>query len=938
MRHLSKIFVLMLMIINYSFASKIELPEVLFPIEVISEKKEEKPPVYPPKKVNYRVEIKLSNKIQSYISPIPPIDTPPIEAYIEPPTTFLGLPRDNALLSDAIELYYDKNYILAEARINKLFKEYGKEKNKKDIFGKAYYLMGLIKYQLGDKEDSFRYFKKGCFFPLKFKEKIPSCLSAEIVAYQLNSIPDAEAIEKAIKLKTPDAIFLSSIKFFLKKDYKTTEQILNNVRCDELNVSFIDYCHYQKGYINFINGKYDIALEHLKKVKSPEYRKQTDILKAFAYLKLDNIQYAEREFRKYLEKYGSAGDYSTLAYYGIGLVNLKKGGYKKVLRMAGVLESRDKDLAQNLYLKVADIYMRKGLYQKALVLYQVALKITKNYKQEIKKKLIITAYNDEKYDYVYKLAQGVNSPIFALIRGYAEYWLGMYTKSAKDLEKAIKGKINSKDRFTALKLLADIYYKTNKEKKYLDVLKKIKKYDPKLARNLLGWFFFKKKDYSKAYKAFVDPYLKAVSLFNMNKLDEALKIVKKLPSRKAKFLEAYIYLKRGQFDKARTILSKLAKTGGKLGEQSAYLYAFSFFAEGNYRRAIDEFTKFLETAQDKELRKIATLRLADSYYNLGNKKLARRIYEDFIRKNANSPEAIDAAYQLTVLEMNSSDANVEKQILKFIKKYPKYPMVDLLRLQLADIYIEKKRYADAEKVLKVVIKKNKKESEYALYKLAYVKYLEGDLNGSIQLLKKYLSKYPNGEYKIAVLELLAKIYEEKGDYKNAVAYLERLPKTDKNIYRLANLYFKLGDLSKAEYYYKQLYNQYPKYRTDIAYYLGIISLRKGNLDLAERYFNEAVNGSDYDKVAGAYYYLGYIAYKKGRKDDALNNFLNVIYLYSQNKRFVSKARLKATEIMKEQKRKFEASCMLKRVQTKYLTKEELKLYNYLKKKLPKCYE
>jgi TolA-binding protein len=476
------------------------------------------------------------------------------------------------------------------------------------------------------------------------------------------------------------------------------------------------------------------------------------------------------------------------------------------------------------------------------------------------------------------------------------------------------------------------------EKKYLDTLKEIKKYDVKLARDLLGWFFFKKKKYDKAYKAFVDPYMKAVSLFNMNQLDKALNLARNIPDKKGKFLEAYIYLKKGNYQKAREILQKLAKSNDKLGEEAAYLYAFSYFAEGEFGKAATELKKFLQRAKDPELRKIATLRLADSYYNLGNKKLARKIYEDFIREHADSPEAIDAAYQLTVLEMDNPQGDVELQILKFIKKYPNYPMVDLLKLQLADIYIDKKRYADAEKLLKEIAYKNKKESEYALYKLAYVKYLQGDIDGAIHLLKSYLERYPKGQYKNAALELLAKIYEEEEDYKNAITYVSKLPRTSQNMYRLAQLYFKVGDYKNAEYFYKQLYNQYPEYRSDIAYYLGLIALKGNRLKEAEDYFSEAINGSNYDNVAASYYYLGLIAMKQGKDEEALNHFLNVIYLYSENKKFASKARLRAAEIMKKQGRKKEASCMLKKVNTRYLDKKELEIYRKLKKSLPECQE
>jgi len=936
MRKVVNIFILLLFTAGISFGSKIELPEVLFPIEVVAERQEKKPPVKPPKKINYDVKVKLSDKIINYLKPLPPIDTKLLDTYIEPPSSFLGLPRDNAILSSAIKHYYAGNYLFAKSRIEKLFEAYKKNIGKKDIYGKAYFLLGLIEYKLENRKGAYNYLKKACEYPIHFKEQTSACLSAQIVAYQLNNIKDAEEIEKKLKVNTLDGKFLKAIKYFLRKDFKTAHKILSKINCDALSVNLIDYCRYVKGYVNFANGYYQSAIYTLKKVKSPNYRKQAQIMLGYSYLKIGKNKEAEAVFRSYLERYGSADEYSTLAYYGLGLVNLKKGLLQKALKIAGILESRNRTLAQNLYLKVADFYKRKGNYKKAFVLYQVALKLAPEHKTDIKKKLVITAYNDGNYDYAYKLAKGINDPMFYLIKGYSEYWLKMYREAAKDLEKAVKGYLKKKDKLLALQILADIYYRNDMGKKYLDTLKEIKKYDIKLARDLLGWYFFKKKKYDKAYKAFVDPYMKAVSLFNLNQLDKALNIAKNIPDKRARFLEAYIYLRKGQYQKARDLLKELAKSKDKLGEEAAYLYAFSYFAEGDYSKAIEELRKFLQFAKDEELRKIATLRLADSYYNLGNKELARKIYEDFIRKHADSPEAIDAAYQLTVLEMDKPDTDIEKQIVKFIKKYPSYPMADLLKLQLVDIYIDKKRYADAEKLLKEIADKNKRESEYALYKLGYVKYLQGEIDEAKKVLREYLAKYKKGQYRIAAIELLAKMYEEENDYNGAIIYVSQLPKTSKNMYRLANLYFKVGDYKNAEYFYKELYNQYPEYRSDIAYYLGVIALKKNKLDEAEEYFNEAINGSNYDNVAASYYYLGLIAMKKGKNEEALNHFLNVIYLYSENEKFASKARLRAAEIMKKQNRKREASCMLKRINTRYLDEKELEIYRALKKTLPKC--
>lgn len=932
MKRLNIPFFLFLLITLKLFAQvKINAPEVVFPIEVITEKYEEKPQVLPPKVINLKIEFNIKNRLDDYIKPIPPIDVQPFEVYMEKPRTFLGLPKDNALLSEAIDSYYKREYYLTEEFLDQLLNYIKKQKDyKKNLKGRAYYLLGLTKYKALDREEAFKYFLKGCQYPIKFPEKIASCKSAVLLALQLGKYEDAYKILKSIK-SSLDTGFLLTTYYFLKEDLNQANKLSGMYNCDELNVSLIKYCKYVKGFLAFKDKDYKTSLDYLKGIKNKVYLGQITIIKALDYLYLNDLANAEVLFRKYLKDFGTVDKLSTYAIYGLALINLKKGEFLKALKLAGTLEGRDKILAQNIYIKLADIYIKKGRFEEAFSLLQKSLKISKEYKINIKKKLAITAYNRGKYNYAYRLMKSVKTPHFKLYTGYTLTWLGKYEEATKYLEDALNYNLPRKERILALKLLADLYYRLDKEKSYLDVVRRIKDLDKNEARNLLGWFYFKKKMYDKAFKSFVNPYMKAVSAFNMNDLDTALKYISKLNTKKAKFLEAYIYLRKGEFDVARDILEKLARGFDKISQQAGYLYAYSFFAQGDYEKAIEEFRRFLNVARDKELKKLATLRLADSYYNLGKKDLARKIYERFIREHANSKEAIDAAYQLTVLEMEKSKGDVEKQIVSFLKRYPRYPLADLLRIQLADIYISKKKFKEAEKLLKYVIKKNKEESDYALYKLTYLMYMKGDFNKAIEIANQYLTKYPDGKFKIDALELLAKIYEEEKNYPMAIKYVRQLPQTDNNIYRLALLYFKIGNLRNAGQYFSILYNKNPKYKNEIAYYLGRIYYATGDLNNALKYFEEATNSDDY-KIAGeSYYYLGRIYQQLGKYEEALNSYLNVIYLYPDLKQFVSKARLRVAEILKKQGKNKDAKKMLDKIDTSYLSNEELRLYNQLKK-------
>jgi len=196
--------------------------------------------------------------------------------------------------------------------------------------------------------------------------------------------------------------------------------------------------------------------------------------------------------------------------------------------------------------------------------------------------------------------------------------------------------------------------------------------------------------------------------------------------------------------------------------------------------------------------------------------------------------------------------------------------------------------------------------------------------------EEYLLKYPEGEFTIAVKQLLADIYEKEGNLELALKLYKQLPQTDQNVYKIALLNFKLGNYFEAKRNFYILYEKYPKYRNDIAYYLAMIEINKGNIKQAKRYLEEAVKGMDYKKVAQSYLILGDIYEQEGKLEDALNQYVNVIYLYSQEKDLVEQARIKGAKILLKQGKRIEASCMLEPISS------ENDEASNLKQNLPKC--
>ncbi len=898
----------------------IKLPDVIFPLEIIAQKQEKKERLKPPKFLEIDETIK---NININLPPSYPVDLKPIFKQPTKEKTFLGLPKEKALYNEIIDLYTTGSFILAEERAKQFLKRYPKNKNIPVVL----YILGLIEFELKNYNDSLSYFSKSCSLDSEIKNE--ACISAAVVSLLKSDLSKAKGFLQNIDLNAPEYNFLQNVIKILEKN---KIGLIKKFQCENLDISFVNYCRYLKLHYLALNEPQNF-FSNYKQLEN--YEKILKLLKGFAYLKENKLDKAKNIFKNYLETYGRADLYSKYPIFGMLIVDLKKGNIQDVEENVGSLEIRDKYLAQLVYIQLGNAYFKKKDFKSAFAYYQKALTTYKTNKKLLKKLIAITAYNLGLYDYAYNIFKNINEDRYYLYTAFALLNLGNYSEAEFYLKKAYKNASNEKIKHTSLKYLADIYYFNNEDTKLIATLRQIAKFDSKFASDMLGWYFFRKKKYEDAYNAFVDTYMKAVSAFNMGKEDLALKLIKDKNDRKSKFLKAYIYLKKLELDKARKILKELAQGNDEIAKQAGYLYAYSFFSNEEYDKAYEEFKKFAEKYKNDPLGRRALLRMADSLYNLGKEEEAKKIYSQFIKKYSGSKEAVDAAYLLTLLETKEAGekSSVEKQIEEFIKKYPDYPKIDLLKLQLAEVYFENGKTDKAFKILEELIEKNNEVSQQALYKLGYYYYKLGKLDKAKEYFIKYVLKYPQGKLIVPVKQFLATIYEKNGQIDEAITLYEQLPKTDENLYKLAILYFKKGEYLKAKENFEKLYEKYPKYKNDIAYFLGYIQLKNGNLDEAKRYFEEATKGSDYKKVAESYFILGNIAEKQGNLEEALNDYINVIYLYSEAKDLVLKSRIKAAKILEKQGKRIEAACMVEPVKNIENLDEDTKSFIM---SLPQC--
>lgn len=909
------IFLLFFILFINSYGN-INLPEVYFPLEITSKILEEKPFREAPK----YIELKYFNEevdLNRYIEPFKPLYVNLPLYTIEKPTSYLGIPPSNALLSEAIDYFNNRDFLFAKSNLETFIEKY--QDNKYLYY--AYYLLGVTKFNLGEIKESEPLLFKSCQM-VNIKE---ICLSAAIVNIILGDFEKSKSILSQLN-QDSDVIFYKSVLDLLNN--KKVD--LSQINCDNLDIGSIEYCKYMKKYFFFKVANYTKVLDIKVDEKLKDLKLQSDILDGYSLFFLKDYSKAAEIFDKLIQK-TSNGYIYNLSLYGKALIH-----QDYIKDYAYILETRDEYLAYNLYLKLGNSYFQKGKFLDAFIFFQKAINLSNTNKTYLKKAIATSLYNIGNYEYALKffsdLTKETKELNVYLYAGLSAYQLKDFSKAKEFLENAIDTE-NLQIKKIALIYLVEVYFLNKEDEKFVDTIDKLKDIDSVEAYNLLGWYFFENQDYQNAYKSFRDNYMKAVSAFNAGDVQTAKNLVQMRGDNKSKFLSAYIQIKEGNIEKAQEILKDISSGFDELSEKANYLYAYLYFSSENYQKAVETFKNFIDKYKNKDdsYTKKAILRLADSYYNLGEKDLARSIYADFIKRYSNTKDGIDAAYNLILLESKDQLENQEETIKHFIEKYPDYPLVDNLKLQLASLYKEKGKIEDAIKIYKEIAQSNSKESNFAKYKLAESYYKMNDTEKAKFLLLDILNKNPDD---VNAKLLLGEIYEKENKYDDAINIYATIKDNDDIKFKIAKLLILKDDYQTAIDNLKYLLDKYPEKSNEISFYIGKAYFLMNNFDNATDYLLNGQKSSNYQDAAESYYLLGLI-YKNKDLNKALNFFLNTIYLYPDAKEITAKARLEAADILIKFKKLKEASCLISPLENSDIEEFKNLAKNKLKN-LPKC--
>ena len=253
---------------------------------------------------------------------------------------------------------------------------------------------------------------------------------------------------------------------------------------------------------------------------------------------------------------------------------------------------------------------------------------------------------------------------------------------------------------------------------------------------------------------------------------------------------AYAYMEAGEYEKAIALYRKMAEADARLNPQLLNAYRIS--------RQFNNALPLGKRLYDEDPGNIQVgLYYAQALADAGKIEEGAKILSDLLSSN---PQEIDLYIALSqVYVQGKRYADAEEVLHRAENEEFDDDHDEVLKFQLATIYERKQHFDRAESLFKDILKSNPKNASV----LNYIGYMLADrgirLEEALQYVKKALEIDPNNG---AYLDSLGWAFFKLNDMKNAEKYLLEADKFVRNDpiidEHLGDFYFQTGDLQKAQ--------------------------------------------------------------------------------------------------------------------------------------------
>ena len=548
--------------------------------------------------------------------------------------------------------------------------------------------------------------------------------------------------------------------------------------------AFSDASKYYWAHINYLEGKYDLALQEFEKIeKTPQYAAIIPFYKAQIYFaqekyelvveiapalmdraseerktelsKIIGVSYYQlkkyKEAIPFIETYLKSKEITAQQYYVAGFCYNKMGQTDKAIQnMEKAVKGKDA-LAQNGYYELAGLYIKKGDKKRAMVAFQNASDL--NFDPKIREDALFQ-YAKITYELDY-------SPFNEAIKAFDRY---------------ISEYANSEKNDVAYDYLVKVFMTTRNYKDALVSLEKIKVKSPAIKKA------YQKVALDRGIEIFRDlKFEAAIQLFNKSlEYGDQNNELRAL----AYYWRGDANFRLGKTNEAVTDYKKFQSIPGatKLKEYaiSNYNIGYAFFNKEEYQLAIPWFTKYFEGKTDK-----SSPLYTDAYNRLGDCHFADSEFNEaivFYQKayEAGSTDADYALFQEAFCHGLLQNNNLKvSELEKLQTQFPQSNYIDDALFETGKSWERMQDNNKAASTYESLISRfpSSPYKPKALVQLGLIAYNRNDYDASESYFKQVTENYPNSTEAKGALGGLKNNYVETNKVSEYIDYTKKLGKS-----------------------------------------------------------------------------------------------------------------------------------------------------------------
>lgn len=411
---------------------------------------------------------------------------------------------------------------------------------------------------------------------------------------------------------------------------------------------------------------------------------------------------------------------------------------------------------------------------------------------------------------------------------------------------------------------------------------------------------------------------------------------------------AWVYLKEGNFKEAIEEFRKIVKnTEDKIVKVSALCQIGDAYQDaGDYGKAIQAYDEILKDYRDSFYADYVQYQLGLSLLKSSNYNGAILAFQALRANFPGSKLSDDASYAMGLAYFQQQDYSSSRDIFeKFPLEFKDSPLkADCANLLGTSLYNlgEFSRAIEVFKHITAAYSQDASLTQRAEYQIADCYYRMGDENEAMSRFKALRSKYPDSSLAPEVMWWLGEYYYRHNDINVARRYFSSLIRDFPDSNLVADAYYVMGSISHEEAKYEEAMSNFNKVmelgKSDLAGQAAIavadIYIKQNQADLAQKTYEQVAlehenlrhlvypkaaelyaKAGDYERALEFYgksleivpvkemsriqFKIAEVRQAQGKLPEAMEEYLKVSYLYSDNSELAVKALLRIGGILED---------------------------------------